>query len=221
MLPLLPVLIGTSAGSRSKITPYIVIGSLGVSIVLFTYLLKASTVLIDIPQSFWAYFSGSILILIGLTYVFPVILERLSVLSSLSKRGNAVIGAGYTKKSVWGDVTIGAALGPVFSSCSPTYFLILAAVLPASFWIGSIYLFAYVLGLVLVLLLIAVLGQRFIGNITWASDPRGWFKRAVGALLLLVGLAIFTGLDKTFETYLLDIGLNTVQFESGLLEDVL
>ena len=59
ILPLLPVIIGTSAGARSKITPYVVIGALSLSILVFTYVLKASTLLIDIPQSFWAYFSGS------------------------------------------------------------------------------------------------------------------------------------------------------------------
>ena len=135
--------------------------------------------------------------------------------------GNAVVGSGYTKKSIWGDVTIGAALGPVFSSCSPTYFLILAAVLPASFLLGTVYLLAYIAGLSAVLLLIAVLGQRFIGKITWAADPHGWFKRGLGVIFIVVGLAIFTGLDKQFEAFILNAGFNTVQFENSLLEDIL
>lgn len=136
--------------------------------------------------------------------------------------GNAVIGSGYTKKSLWGDVTIGAALGPVFSSCSPTYFLILAAVLPASFLLGTVYLLVYVAGLALVLLLIALLGQRFVAGIAWAADQHGWFKHSIGVLFLLVGLAIFTGLDKQFEAYILNnTSLNTVQFENRLLENAL
>lgn len=220
ILPLLPVIIGTSAGARSKWTPYIVIGSLSASILLFTYLLKASTLLIEIPQSFWAYFSGSILIIIGLTFAFPGLWERLPGLSRLSQRGNAVIGSGYTKGSVWGDVTIGAALGPVFSSCSPTYFLILAAVLPASFLLGTLYLLAYIAGLAVILLCIAWLGQRFIGNITWAANPKGWFKRGLGFVFVLIGVAILTGLDKDFEAWVLSSGVNTVQFENALLERV-
>lgn len=221
ILPLLPVIIGTSAGARSKATPYIVIGSLSVSILLFTYLLKASTLLIEIPTSFWAYFSGSILILIGLTFTFPSLWTKVPGMNKLSRGGNAVVGSGYTKKSIWGDVTIGAALGPVFSSCSPTYFLILAAVLPASFLLGTVYLLVYIAGLASVLLLIALLGQRFIGNITWAADPQGWFKRSLGVVFLLIGLAIFTGLDKQFEASILDTGFNTVNFENSLLESVL
>lgn len=221
ILPLLPVIIGTSAGARSRATPYIVIASLGASILVFTYLLKASTLLIDIPSSFWAYFSGSILLLIGLTFAFPTLWSKVPGMRKLSTSGNAVVGSGYTKKSIWGDITIGAALGPVFSSCSPTYFLILAAVLPASFWLGTVYLLIYIAGLAAVLLLIALLGQRFVGSITWAADPHGWFKRGLGVIFLVVGLAIFTGFDKEFEAFILDSGFNTVQFENGLLERVL
>lgn len=221
ILPLLPVIIGTSAGARSKQTPYIVISALAVSILVFTYLLKASTILIDIPASFWAYFSGSVLFLIGITFAFPALWSNVPGIQKLSLGGNAVVGSGYAQKSIWGDITIGAALGPVFSSCSPTYFLILAAVLPASFLLGTVYLLAYIAGLSIVLLLISVLGQRFIGRITWAADPNGWFKRGLGVLFILVGLAIFTGLDKDFEARILDTGFNTVQFENRLLENIL
>ena len=219
ILPLLPVIIGTSAGARSRLTPYVVIGSLAVSIVTFTYLLKASTLLIEIPITFWAYFSGLILVVIGVTFAFPSLWERVPGLRNVSRGGNAIIGSGYTKKSFWGDVTIGAALGPVFSSCSPTYFLILAAVLPASFLIGTVYLLTYVAGLATILLLIALLGQRFVSNIAWAANPHGWFKRSIGLIFLLVGLAIMTGLDKQFEALILDTGFNTVQFENRLLEE--
>lgn len=87
ILPLLPVIIGSSAGARSPWTPYIVIGSLSVSIILFTYLLKASTLLITIPTSFWAYFSGSILLLIGVLFAFPTLWERVPGLNRLSQGG--------------------------------------------------------------------------------------------------------------------------------------
>ena len=218
ILPMLPVIIGSSAGARSRFTPYIVIGSLSVSILLFTFLLKASTVFIDIPQAFWAYFSGGILAIIGVIFAFSRIWESLPFVTSVSRESNAVIGSGYSRKSIWGDIIIGSALGPVFSSCSPTYFLILASVLPASVLRGTVYLLAYIAGLALVLLLISLLGQRFVSRVTWAANPYGWFKRSLGVLFLLVGLAIFTGFDKKVEAWILDSGFNTVQFENSLLE---
>ncbi len=221
ILPLLPIIIGSGAGARSKATPYIVIGSLSLSILIFTYLLKASTIFIEIPNSFWSYFSGVILISIGLIFAFPKLWEKVPGVSKVSVGGSQLIGAGHQKKSIFGDILIGAALGPVFSSCSPTYFLILATVLPASFLLGTFYLITYIAGLASILLAIALLGQKFVSHLTWAANPYGWFKRSLGILFLVVGLAIFTGFDKTIEAKILDSGFNTVQFENSLLESVL
>jgi hypothetical protein len=132
---------------------------------------------------------------------------------------NKLVGAGHQKKSVWGDVMIGAALGPVFSTCSPTYFVILATVLPASFLLGTVYLLAYILGLVLVLALIAVLGQKLIDKLMKASSGESWVKRGAGLLFLIVGLAIIFGLDKQIETKILDTGyLDISRFEQRLLD---
>lgn len=219
ILPLLPVVIGSGAGARSKWTPYIVIASLGVSILLFTHLLKASTLLIEIPPYVWSYISGGILILFGITLLFPSLWEHIPGLAKLSSKSNQAVGSGYTKKSVWGDVMIGAALGPVFSTCSPTYFVILATVLPASFLVGTVYLIAYILGLSIVLLGIAILGQRFTKRLEGAADPKGWFKRGLGVLFLIAGIAIISGFDKVLETALLDAGFfDVTKIENSLLE---
>lgn len=221
ILPLLPVVIGSSASGRSKATPYIVVGSLAVSIILFTYLLKASTLFIDIPQSFWAYISGGILVLFGMTLVFPGLWEKLPVVGKLSVGSNKVLGAGHQKKSFWGDVMVGAALGPVFSTCSPTYFVILASVLPASFLLGTAYLLAYVLGLSLVLLLIALLGEKFASKLAGFSDPNGKFKKVLGGLFVVLGLLIVFGIEKQIEAALLDSGyFDITKIEYRLLEKI-
>ena len=220
ILPLLPVIIGSSVGTKRKATPYIVIGSLALSILLFTYLLKASTAFIAIPTYVWGYISGGVLLAFGLILVFPQLWERLSFVRSTSIGANKLVGAGHQKQSVWGDVLVGAALGPVFSSCSPTYFVILATVLPASFALGTLYLLAYIAGLVVVLVLIALLGQKLTSRLQFAADSRSWFKRGLGLLFILLGLAIATGADKQFETWLLDRGYlgGVQQFEQRLLE---
>lgn len=222
VLPLLPVIIGSSVGARSKATPYIVIGSLALSILIFTYLLKASTAFIDIPPYVWSYLSGGILFGFGLTLLFPTLWEHLPFVNKGSVGANKILGAGYQKKSIWGDVLMGAALGPVFSTCSPTYFVILATVLPASFLLGTVYLLVYLLGLVIVLVLISLLGQKITSRLTVASDSRGWFKRSIGALFILLGILIITGNDKKFEGWVLDQGIidGVLQIEQGLLKNL-
>lgn len=219
ILPLLPVIVGSSVARRSKATPYIVIASLGVSIILFTYLLKVTTFFIAIPPSVWGYISGGILFLFGIVLVFPNLWARIPSVSRLGVTSNKIVGEGYTKKSVWGDILMGAALGPVFSTCSPTYFVILATVLPASFVLGTVYLIAYITGLMIVLLGIALLGERLVSKLAFAADPRGLFKRGVGVLFIVLGLIIALGYDKKIETALLDLGFfTTTSFEQGLLD---
>lgn len=219
ILPLLPVVVGSSATGRSAFTPYVVVGSLGVSVIIFTFLLKASTVFVRVPPEVWTYLSGGILMLFGLTLVFPTIWERVPGLTTVSTSSHKLIGTGYQKKSFWGDVLVGAALGPVFSTCSPTYFVILASVLPASFLLGSAYLLAYILGLSLVLLLLALLGERLVGRLSRFADSRGWFKHIVGLLFIVLGLMIAFGYEKKVETAILESGyLDVTKIEQALLK---
>jgi cytochrome c biogenesis protein CcdA len=71
VLPVLPVILAGSLTEKKWWYPYLVTFSLAVSIVLFTVLLKASTLFLGIPSSFWKYVSGGILILLGAIYIFP------------------------------------------------------------------------------------------------------------------------------------------------------
>jgi len=222
ILPLLPVIIGGSVqDSRSKFKPYVITASLGISIVVFTLLLKFSTAFIDIPQSAWTYFSGTILILFSLTMLFPLLWAKIILKLNFEHASNGWLAKASKKNSFIGDVLMGAALGPVFSSCSPTYFIILATVLPQSFLAGLINLIAYASGLSIILLLIALLGQRFVGKIEGLSNPNGWFKKTIGVIFLIVGISIMTGVDKKIEAFVLDNGLfSAVDIEQKLLDSV-
>ena len=207
-LPVLPIIIGGSLGSaHQKLKPLIITGSLAVSIILFTLLLKVSTVFINIPQKTWSLVSGIIIIVICSIFMFPELWEKVSGRFNLSGKSGQLLAKSAKKKTLWGDILIGASLGPVFASCSPTYFLILATVLPQNFFVGLLYLAAYALGLASILLLVGYIGQRFVAKIQWATDPNGWFKRGLGALFVIVGIFIFTGADKQLQVYLLERGL--------------
>ncbi len=219
-LPLLPIIVGRSAGTDHKYRPLVIAGSLALAIVVFTLLLKASTAFINIPQSAWAYISGTIIIVFGLIYLFPTAWETLSIALKFSSGSSELLQKSSQKKGLLGDILVGLSLGPVFSSCSPTYFLILATVLPQSYATGVLYLIAYAIGLSLSLLLIGYLGQRVVKKLKGAADPKGWFKRGLGALFILVGLFIMTGTDKKLQTYILDTGfLDITKVEQALLTE--
>ncbi len=129
---------------------------------------------------------------LGVFSLFPTLWDRIIGESGLQAATQRVLGKSFSKKnsSYAGPILTGAALGPVFSSCSPTYAFILATVLPRSFVSGFIYLIAYSLGLVLVLMIIGIYGQRAITRFAWATDPHGWFKRGIAILFIIVAIFV-------------------------------
>lgn len=211
ILPLLPVIVGGSIviddTKKRWWRPLVITGSLAVSVILFTLLLKATTSLLGVPQFVWNGISGIIVLLFGISLLFPHAWEWFVLKSGLYGQSNKLMEwTGHTQPGLAKDVLMGASLGPIFSSCSPTYALIVAAILPASFYQGLSYLVAYALGLATVLLLIAVAGQSLVRKLGWLSNPSGLFRKVVGVLFVVVGLAVLTGLDRSFQTYVLEQG---------------
>lgn len=209
VLPLLPVIVGGSLLESEKdkpekqwLRPLVIAASLAVSVIAFTLLIKATTALLGLPQVVWQLISGSIVLLLGLNYLWPHAWERVAAKSF--SHSNLALGKAYQKRGLGGAVLLGAALGPVFSSCSPTYALIVATVLPVSFAQGLAYLIAYAIGMSATLLLIAYLGQTFVSKLKWLTT--GWFKRTVGVLFLVVGVVVIMGWDKDIQAYVLEKG---------------
>lgn len=182
----------------------LVTASLGVSVLVFTLLLKASTAFLALDPQVWSYVSGGLLVVLGLVGVAPGLWERASSWLALQGRTSAGLAAAQDRGGVVGSVLTGAALGPVFTSCSPMYGYVIVTVLPASPAYGVLLLVAYVLGLCAALLAVALLGQRLIRRLGWAADPHGVFRRVVGLLFLLVGLAVLAGADRELQTWVIE-----------------
>lgn len=207
VLPLLPIILGGSlvGDKKDKWRPYIITASLVVSLILFTLLLKASTVLIGINPKVWTIGSGILVIVLGFFMLFPELWARIIGKLGIEHRSQGLLGKAYKQESrLLSAILIGAALGPIFSSCSPTYAWVIATVLPSSTLLGMLYLTFYVLGVATALLAIALLGRRLLLKIKWASDPKGWFQRGIALLFIIVGIFVATGLDKKLQTYLVE-----------------
>jgi cytochrome c-type biogenesis protein len=202
VLPLLPVIVGGSLGkpsAESRRRAYLITASLGASVILFTLLLRATTALIDIPPTTWQWLSGVILIALGAVSVFPKVWDRASTKLSLQTNSNRRLVAARERGGTLGAILTGSALGPVFSSCSPLYLYVIVTVLPASFGEGMVLLFAYAIGLCGTLLAIALLGQKVMGKARWLANPDGKFKKVLGVIFILVGIAVILGLDKDLQ----------------------
>jgi cytochrome c biogenesis protein CcdA len=209
VLPLLPVIVGGSlaeddTGPRGLRRAVIVAAALGASVVIFTLALKTSTALIGVPPETWALVAGGLLIALGAVGVFPHLWERLSAVLSLQSRTTTHLVQARRRGGTTGAVLTGAALGPVFSSCSPLYGYVVVTVLPARFGYGLVLLLAYAAGLCLTLLAVALAGQRLIHRLGWAADAASPFRRILGGVFVAVGVAIIMGWDRDVQAWIIE-----------------
>lgn len=219
VVSMIPILLArTSDGRKSHSATFVIIG-LGISIIVFSILLKSTTLLLNVPSATWAIISGVIIILFGLVTLFPKLWDWVVLKTRLPIVAQQNMSKASTKKGIWGDLLLGASLGPVFSACSPTYALIVASILPADPLVGMAYLIAFVLGLSLMLALLAIFGRALVQKLGWGINPNGVFHKVLGIILLIIGVMIVTGLDKDLLTLLVESGVYDFQInlESGLM----
>ncbi len=221
VLPLLPIILsGSIENPDDKKWPFVIIASLALSMIVFSIFLKATTFFISVPQSFWAMFSGWLIVWLWIITVFPDLWKKLSSKLWLDKKSNEAFSTSTQASGNKKNILMWLSLGPVFTSCSPTYALILAIILPASFLVWIINLVAYALWLSFVLILIAFFGQKIVSKLKIFADPKSKFKKILWIIFILVWLAIFTGFDKQVEIFMIEkwYFIDTTSFENSLLE---
>lgn len=209
VLPLLPVIVGGSlapgdTGPRGTRRALLVCGALGASIVVFTLALKVSTALIGVPPQAWSLLAGGLLVLLGLVQLYPRLWDAVSGRLSLQERSTARLAGARRRGGTTGALATGAALGPVFSSCSPLYGYLVVTVLPSEFGFGLVLLLAYTGGLCLTLLAVALAGQGLIRRLGWAADARSAFRRGLAAVFVVVGITVLGGWDRDLQTWILE-----------------
>ncbi len=217
VLPVIPVIFsGSLAGNKGSQTRRIIV-SMMISIVLFTFLLKVSTLFISIDPHFWTTVSSAIIMLYGLVLIFPQVWEKLSMWLRLD-RVNTLSDQASHKQWVWGDILLGASLWPIFSTCSPTYALLFSTVLPINLTLGLICMIAYALGFGGFLWILVKGGKSLIKKFYGVSDSHSLLKKVLGIILLITWLLIFTGHIKKLETAFLDYVPDVSKIEQVLIK---
>ncbi|MFZ1250555.1 MAG: cytochrome c biogenesis protein CcdA [Candidatus Microsaccharimonas sp.] len=202
----IPILLARGGTVKNSRNAFFVIIGLSLSILIFTVLLKATSLFLGIPPEIWRVVSGGIISLFGVITLFPELWEAFVLKTRLVFKAQDTLGKANRQGGPWGDVLLGASLGPVFSACSPTYALIVAVILPAQPLTGLVYLTAFILGLAVMLSLIALLGNSLLKKLGWSLNPKGIFRRVLGIILIIIGVFIVFGIDKTFLGILVENG---------------
>lgn len=221
VLPVLPIILGSSATAKKKSELIIITLSLVVSVFIFTLFLQTSIKFTPFLQAlgdrFWINVSGMIISIFGIITIFPSLWDKVSL--DLNNQSHELLEKSKTKEGVWKPILLGASLGPVFTSCSPTYFIIIGLIASSDFTQGLSLLMIYLIGLGGFLYVIGLLGSKLTRKLGMFANPQSPARKALGVLFLILGIGIVLGWDKALETYLLDQGIynSFAEFEVNLL----
>lgn len=208
VLPVIPVIFSWSLSwaTDSKLRRILI--AMMVSIVWFTVLLKLSTQILSVSPSVWIAVSATIIIMYWLILVFPSLREYV-IFRAPTDSVQVMANQGADQWWWRGDVLLGASIGPIFSTCSPTFALLFSTILPVSLSFGLICMFAYVIGFGGALRILVQWGRSLIKRLYIIADNRSVFKRILGVVLIILGVLIATGyigkLETAFVNYLPDV----------------
>lgn len=207
VLPLVPILIGTAASAHRR-GPLALAAGLTLSFAVIGVLLAGAGASLGLDQTVFRNISALMLLGFGVLLLSTGLQERFAVAASgASSVGQGML-ARLTLDGLSGQFVLGLLLGVVWSPCvGPT---LGSAITLASQGqqLGQVMLvmalFGLGAGLPLVVLgsLSGVAMLRMRGKLL-AAGQQG--KKVLGGVMLLLAIVVLTGLDKTFEAWVLDV----------------
>lgn len=202
VLPLVPILMG-SAASTHRFGPFALVGGLMLSFTAIGVgigLLGASA---GLEQDTLRNVGGVLLILFGAVLFSSTLQERFSGAISRLGVGQGLL-ARFNLNGLHGQFLLGMLLGIVWSPCvGPTLgvAITLASQGQALLQVGAVMLM-FSLGAALPLLAIGMLSRQAMGK--WRSrmlETGQKAKKIFGVALLLIGILVLSGSDKSFEKW--------------------
>jgi cytochrome c-type biogenesis protein len=209
VLPLLPLVVA-GAMAQNKWAPLGMGAGLALSYALlglFVALLGGSIGL-DADRLRWI--GGVLLVIFGVVQLVPAWSDRLVlILSPMANKAHAA--APTAGGSIWTSFFTGALLGLAWSPCSGPLLggaltLVADAGTADGVGRGSLILGFFGLGAATPLVGVAYLSKsKFLSFRDWMLKHSAAIKKAVGFLMLALGLAILTGYDKKLEGFLVNL----------------
>lgn len=202
VLPLVPILVGTALNTH-RYGPYALALGLAISFTAVGVFIATIGASVGIDQEVFRVIAAVLLITFGIVLLSSTLQEKFaSATAGIGGSGNNLLSKVSTD-SLSGQFILGLLLGVVWSPC-------VGPVLGATITLASqganlghvtlvMALFGFGAGLPLILLgLLSRQAMMRVRSKLFTAGKIG--KRILGAILLLVGLLIISGLDKQFET---------------------
>ena len=206
VLPLLPIVLG-GALSQHRLGPVALAAGLALSFVAIGLFIATIGFSIGLDAGFFRLVAALMMVAIGLVLMLPVLQTRLAAAGGPLSDWTEQRFGGFSGNGLGGQFLVGLLLGAVWSPCvGPT--LGAASVLAAQGQdLGEVALTMLVFGIGAGVPLIA-LGFLSRETLMRSRDrllsAGKTLKLALGAVLVIVGVMIVTGLDKRLETILVE-----------------
>ena len=201
VLPLLPMILAT-ATQNGRARPVGVIVGFIAAFSAATLALSTLVRTLSVPPDINRTLSAVVLVALGLVLVLPpmqLMFERLT--GGLAGRAPATATAGFG-----GGLVVGLGLGLAWTPCvGPIMASVITLALNQNVGPGAVAVtLAFSLGTALPMAAVLFGGRRLVHRLDWFQRHAASIQRVFGAVLLLTGLAIWFGWDRTVQIALLE-----------------
>ncbi len=202
--PLLPIILSSGVTSGHK-KPLGIVTGISVSFLFATLALAFILRIFPVDPELFRLLGVAIILLLGFTLLIPrATLWLEGRVSRLSSAFGAVKSEG---SGFWSGFLTGAALGLVWSPCAGPILATVATVAATQGVSLTIFLIAFffVAGVSVPLFFIALLGQKAFAKMRAANKHTARIQQFFGLVIILAGIMIYTGYDKTLQAKVLSV----------------
>ena len=208
ILPVLPVVLSGSVDGGKK-RPWGIIAGFISSFTVFTLTLGLITRALGIPADALRIVAGLTILVFGIVMVVPSLKERFSSFAGTlsTKEQGRHAGGKKTANGFGPGFALGTSLGLVWTPCvGPIMASVIALSISGQTDMGSVFItLAFSAGTAVPLLLIMKGGRELLNRFSFLASNTDRIQRLFGALMMLTAVALFTGADRQFQTWVLDI----------------
>lgn len=205
ILPLLPIILGTSATERHPLRPIAIVFGFTLTFTGFAILFSIFGGVLGLTPSAWRLIAAIVIGLFGLLMVFPNVQAKLfarlePIVQKLVPKSDP------TKNDIWSGLILGMSLGIVWTPCAgPVLGSILTLIAANQNLVqAGALLFAFSVGAGLPMLLIAYGGQAAVARVKFLSKYTTLIQQVFGFIVLLVAIGLITETDLLIQAYLLE-----------------
>jgi len=204
VLPILPIIVSSALQHKIKGVAALVLG-LALSFAVTGTLISYSAMLWNFDVTIVKTIGAVMLLAFGLIILFDKLNEKFVLLASrLTNRGNEKL-AGFNASGTTGQLMLGTLLGFVWTPCvGPTLGAAISFAIQGENMLSAFLTMSFFgIGAGLPLLFIALMSGKLVDRQRVALNVNK-MKKVMGAFLVIISVGIFTGYDKTVETYLVE-----------------